>query len=345
MTKFNAIDLFSGCGGLSLGLEKSGFNILASVEIDKKVSETYSANHPTAEVFAEDIRKINAEIVFEKIGDKRIHLIAGCPPCQGFSKLTDKYKRFDERNNLPLEMARLVKEIKPDIVMMENVPGIAKKGKPILDKFIKILEEENYIVNWRILQAADFGVPQSRKRFVLIAGRGFEIKIPEGNPDKRKSLRQALKKNKKQAVTFEEAMKKGGPAKFNWNVVRNLEEISIRRLQAMGEGSGRTSLPEDLRPNCHKGSNKGFNNVYGRMTWDKISPTITSGCTSPSTGRFGHPSEDRTISVREAAMIQTFPLGYKFKTNQVGLACSMIGNAFPPKLAEILGKKCISHLN
>jgi len=345
LKEFNAIDLFAGGGGLSWGLMKAGFRILAAVEINKEISKTYIANHPDTHVFVEDIRNINKKRLKDIFGNKKIHLVAGCPPCQGFSKLNREDKLDLSRDFLPLEMARIILELKPEIVMMENVPGIVSKGREILNNFIQIIESEGYIVNWKVLQVADYGVPQSRKRFVLLAGRGFEIQIPDSKDKKRKTLRETLKNIKESPLTLKEANKKGGPTKFNWHIIRDLQEINIRRLRATEEGSNRSDLPEELRPNCHKKKNKGFGNFYGRMSWDKISPTITRGCTTLSMGRFGHPSEDRTISVREAAMIQTFPKNYKFNTASIGWASVTIGNAFPPKLAKLLGKECISYLN
>ena len=345
MKEFNAIDLFAGGGGLSLGLKKAGFNMILAVEINKEIAKTYSANHPETKLLIEDIRKINKDKLKEILGNRKIHLIAGCPPCQGFSQLTQKYKREDSRNLLPLEMARIIIELEPEIVMMENVPGIANRGKKILERFIRILENKGYIVNWKILQVADYGVPQSRRRFVLLAGKGFGIQIPESKNKRRKTLREALKGINKTPLTLSEANGRGGPAKFNWHVIRDMGEINIKRLEAIKEGSNRLDLPQKLRPRCHKKENKGFKNFYGRMAWNNVSPTITRGCTTLSMGRFGHPSENRTISVREAAIIQTFPKNYEIDTNFIGSASITVGNAFPPKLARLLGKACISYLN
>jgi len=348
MQKLNAIDLFSGCGGLSLGLKKAGFDVLAAVEIDKRISETYKANHPETYLFAEDIRNIKGSDIIQKIKKQRIHLVAGCPPCQGFSQLTEKYKKEDVRNSLPLEMARIIKEIKPDMVMLENVPGLSKKGKIIFNKFISQLEEEGYLINYGVLQIADYGVPQSRKRLVLLAGKGFKINLPEqthsnkGEQGFKKwvTLKKALEKIKNKPVSLSYALKHGGPAKYNWHVVRNIKKRTLKRLMALKEGDNRLELPVFIRPKCHKGKGKGFQNVYGRMEWNVVSPTITSGCTTLSMGRFGHPTENRTISIREAALIQTFPKNYKFCTNYMGLASLMIGNALPPKFVEAAANVC-----
>jgi len=307
-------------------------------------------NHSDTKVITKDVREVTGKEILEAMGLKKIDLVAGCPPCQGFSSLTSKYKKDDPRNDLVLEMARIIEELQPEMVMMENVSGITNRGKPILDEFVSRLESLGYVVNMGVLQMADYGVPQSRKRFVLLAGKGFCIEFPkktncrEGNA--KKNLKPWLKlediiRDMKKPITVSEAMKNGDPKKYNWHIVGDLQEISIKRLKALEAGKNRTSLPKELRPKCHKKSDKGFSNVYGRLSWDQVPPTITSGFTSPAMGRFGHPDEIRTISVREAAMIQSFPKYYKFETGFIKTACNLIGNALPPKFAEKAAKACL----
>jgi DNA (cytosine-5)-methyltransferase 1 len=349
--KLTAIDLFSGGGGLSLGLENAGFDVLLGIELNKEISKTYVANHPNAKLLTKDVRQVTGKEILRLVGRKKIDLIAGCPPCQGFSQLTEKWKRKDPRNDLALEMARLIVEIKPTMVMMENVPGIAKKGKPILDKFLAILKKEGYLTNMGVLQMADYGVPQSRRRFVLLAGKGFEIPLPKqthaSNPILKKGLKQWLPiskviRNMPRAVSLSYANENGGPEKFRWHIVRNLTKLSKKRLKAVKPGQNRSALPIGLRPDCHKEENNGFGNVYGRLRWNAPSVTITSGCTTPCMGRFGHPTNIRTISIREAALIQTFPKSYEFKTQFMDYACDIVGNALPPKFAEIAGESCVN---
>ena len=346
-----AIDLFCGGGGLTLGLKKAGFEVLAGVELNSKITKTYAANHKEVKLFEKDVRNLTGKEILEKIGVDKVDLIAGCPPCQGFSSLTSKYKREDPRNDLAIEMARIVEEIKPNMVMMENVPRIRFKGKPVLDDFISRIEKRGYVVNQGVLRMEDYGVPQARRRFVLLAGKGFKINLPEQTHSRRSdeknklkpwlTLRDAIGKMKA-PVTLSEANRKGNPKIFNWHVIRDLKEISIKRLKAMKAGESRRSLPKKLRPKCHSKSNKGFTNVYGRLSWNQVPPTITSGCTSPCMGRFGHPDETRTISVREAALIQTFPKNYVFDTEHIAVACDLLGNALPPKFAEKAAKACLN---
>lgn len=348
-----AVDLFCGAGGLTLGLKKAGFRVAVGVELKPEIARTYSFNHRKTKTLIKDIREVTGKEILELAGVKEIDLIAGCPPCQGFSQLTEKYKRYDSRNELVLEMARLIEEIKPKMVMMENVPGIATKGKSILDEFVRRLESMGYSVNMGTLQMADYGVPQSRRRFVLLAGKGFEIPLPQPTHRFKADERRKLKpwvalgeviKEMPQPVTLSYAKKNGGPERFNWHVVRDLREISIRRLKAIKEGQNRLALPKELRPRCHKTKKAGFRNVYGRLSWNNVSGTITSGCTTPCMGRFGHPTQDRTISIREAALIQTFPLNYRFKAKYMDTVCDLVGNALPPRFATIAGRNCLNAL-
>lgn len=343
-----AIDLFSGAGGLTVGLKRAGFRVIAAVEVDPNIARTYQKNHPEVKLIVKDIREVTGKEILRLTGLKKIDLVAGCPPCQGFSKLTDKHHRDDKRNQLIIEMGRIVQEIKPTVCMMENVPGLSNRGMPLLSAFEKEIKAIDYKINRGVLQMADYGVPQSRRRLVLLAGKGFEIPLPSPThsrvPEKKSKLKPWVKlkdilRYEIQPVTLSMANAKGGPEKFNWHVVRNLRPISLKRLRAIKPGASRLTLPKSLRPDCHKNS-KGFENVYARMTWDNIAPTMTSGCTTLSCGRFGHPQENRTISVREAALIQTFPRNYKLETDKIATACELVGNALPCKFAEVVSTQC-----
>lgn len=348
---YTAVDLFSGAGGLSVGLEKAGFDVVSAVEIYKPAVDTYRQNHQHTCVLESDIKQISGTDLLKLSPTGKIDLIAGCPPCQGFSTLTNKYKRRDPRNELALEMLRLILEVQPRLVMMENVPGLARKGKTIFDRFVKTLEENGYVVNFNVLQVADYGVPQMRKRLVLLAGKGFSVDIPEGNfsatggngKKKWQDLKSVIA-NAPIPVTLSKSMKLGGPRACKWNVVRDLSSINQERLKHALPGQGRRFLPKELRPKCHADCDEGFSNVYGRLSWDKPSVTITAGCTTLSKGRFGHPDALRTLSVREAALIQTFPPNYDFVTPYMEQACIMIGNALPCRFAKVLAQRCYDAL-
>jgi DNA (cytosine-5)-methyltransferase 1 len=347
-----AVDVFCGAGGLTLGLKQAGFHVVAGVEINKEYAKTYVANHPEVKVFTRDVREVEGKEILEATGLDSVDLLAGCPPCEGFSKLTDKYHRDDPRNDLVLEMARLIEEIKPKAVMMENVAGLATRGKPKLDQFVMKLTSLGYSVNYDVLQLANYGVPQSRRRLVLFAGMGFVILPPKQTRAYREDRAKGLKRwmwledflpNLGRPVTLSKAMKNGGPRKFNWHVVRDIEEMTKKRLRAVKTGRARDSLPKVLRPECHTDSSyDGFKNVYGRLSWKSTPPTITGGCTTFCKGRFGHPTQLRTISVREAALIQTFPRSYKFESDYIDMVCDLVGNAFPPKFAKLAALECLN---
>lgn len=352
--KLIAIDLFAGCGGLSKGLTDAGFDVRAAVEIDAVAAQTYRKNHPQTALIKRDICNVNASELKWLCSGEPIALLAGCAPCQGFCSLTAKNKKKDPRNKLVLQMAMLIRELKPTVVMMENVPGLEKRGRRIFRKFLAQLRAAGYWPRWRIIQMADYGVPQSRRRLVLFAGRGFEVSFPVAthakSPKKETKIKNWLTlrdviANQPWPVTMSKAQKNGGPKKFNWHVVRDLQPQVAARLQAAIPGKTWLSLKKSVRPKCHRGDYNGFTNVYGRMSWEQTPVTVTGGCTTACKGRFGHPNKKRTtISVREAALIQTFPRGYKFDTNYMEAVCDMIGNAVPPMFARVAGKHICKEL-
>lgn len=350
ITHATALDIFAGCGGLTVGLKRAGFKLLGAVEIDPAAFSTYKSNHPEVHALKQDIRTVTGKALMTLAGG-RVDLLAGCPPCQGFCSLRQAAKGRDPRNGLVRDMARLVAELRPRAIMMENIPGLVDRGKHLFGQVLRQLRALGYELEWGILQAADYGVPQFRRRLVLLGGRGFTIPLPLRTHDrfgrkdlpKWKTLRETID-GMGPPVTLREAVERGGPEFYNWHVVRNLTQRNITRLKKATPGASRAQLPRDLRPDCHKDSDEGFTNVYGRMRWDQVSVTITAGCTTPSKGRFGHPSEIRTISVREAARIQTFPDDYIFDSPYMDHVCSMIGNALPCDFAQMLARHTLKYL-
>jgi DNA (cytosine-5)-methyltransferase 1 len=338
--KLVAIDVFSGAGGLTVGLKRAGFRVAAAVEIEANAFATYKTNHPEVHAIRQDIRTVSGGYL-RRIAGAKIDLLAGCPPCQGFSSLTNPSAKRHPGNVLVLEMARLVREIRPRAIMMENVPGLATRGKRLFNRLLKTLDEMRYDYVWDVLQVADYGVPQNRRRLVLLAGKGISFELPTATHDrtgagglqKWKALRDVIS-GMGRPMLLDESVKLGGPQKFNWHVVRRLTPANLLRLRNSRPGGARAELPVKLRPKCHQDDDIGYNNVYGRMHWSQLPVTMTGGCTTLSKGRFGHPSQLRTISVREAARIQTFPDDYIFDTPYMEHVCSMIGNALPCDFAE-----------
>jgi DNA (cytosine-5)-methyltransferase 1 len=241
--------------------------------------------------------------------------------------------------------------------MLENVPRIKTRGKRLYREFLDVLDEEGYVVSdesARVLQVANYGVPQNRRRFVLLAGKGFSIPLPEPTHSRKGeatlspwlTLKDALDGfTDEEPPTLSEAQDEGGPREHKWHVVRDISEENRKRLEKAVPGASRKEIPSELRPSCHEDDDyEGFQNVYGRMTWNQTPVTITSGCTTPSKGRFGHPDEVRTLSVREAALIQTFPEDYEIDTPYMKYACQIVGNALPCDFAEVVSESCYEAL-
>lgn len=336
--KPTAIDIFSGCGGLTVGLKKAGFDVLAAIEIEPKARETYLINHPQVSLIGADVRKVTSEEIFRKLKLKagELDLLAGCPPCQGFSSMRRKNKPqivFDDRNALIDDFARLAYELRPKAIMMENVPALI--GFKKFKSFVINLKNLGYSVICEVLDVADYGVPQHRKRLVLSAAMGGEVE---------------LAKPRKQKKTVRNAIGKLADAGCSGDLLHDMpESIRADRVKKIiaaipKDGGSRHSLPKKLQLSCHKKTN-GFNDVYGRMKWDAPSPTITGGCTGPSRGRFLHPELNRVITLREAAVLQGFPKGYTFDINHGKESIAlMIGNALPPPFITAHAKKILETL-
>lgn len=331
MKKSIAIDLFSGCGGLTLGLKQAGFRVVGAVDNDNLSVATYKANHPEVFVWEKDISEVKTLTVKRKLGirKRKLDLLAGCPPCQGFSTmrtLNGSRVIIDPRNYLIEEFYRFVKDFMPKAVMLENVPGLAYDGR--FKAFLEQMSGLGYIGNYDVLNAADYGVPQRRRRLIYLAG--YKKKV-EFTP-----------KSKKQK-TIKDVIANLPPAGTSGDPIHDLPEKRTERILELikkipKNGGSRTDLPEEDQLECHKKCT-GFKDVYGRMTWDDVAPTLTSGCFNPSKGRFLHPEENRAITMREAALLQGFPRNYKFSAtdNKVAIAL-MIGNALPPPLIASHGK-------
>lgn len=318
-----AIDCFAGCGGMSQGFKQAGFKVIGAIEIDADAASVYELNHPTAHMWSQDIRTVTSDDILMQLGIDvgELDLLGGCPPCQGFSTLrTYNGGRLvrDSQNELIFEFQRLVLGLMPKRVMLENVPGLLENLR--LKKFRAALEGAGYEAIVDVLNVGEYGVPQRRRRLVLLASRVSSVAFAK--PSKKfRTVRDAI-------GTLPTAGKSGDPLH---DIPEKRSPCVTARIRLVpADGGSRTSLPTHLRLECHKNSD-GFKDVYGRMAWDELAPTITTGCFNPSKGRFLHPEEDRAITMREAALLQSFPKSYKFpaRLGKVKIA-TMIGNALPP---------------
>ena len=357
--KFKAIDLFCGAGGLSTGLKKSGFRLCLGVDIDEKALKTYKCNLKRTKVLKEDIKKVTGERITELTGINRRDnfLLAGCPPCQGFSSL-GKRDANDEKNELVYEYIRIINELEPSFILMENVPGMSTGvGKEIFKNVVKELEE-NYHVEYATLNAADFGVPQIRKRLVLHGIRNDVYDNLGLDKEKQKILPKSThskekKKGYRKWVTVRKAIFDlpilGAGESYDDGIIKNykarsLSETNIERLQEIRlHGGNREMISEELQLECHKKENVSYTDTYGIIDPDKPAPTITSGCTIISKGRYCHPTQNRGLSIREAARLQSFDDKFEFQGN-MGEMSLQIGNAVPPKLAQASGKVIINYM-
>lgn len=362
--KYEAIDIFSGCGGVSCGLSLAGFKVKAAVEIEKHAVDTYLNYGPLnkVNVLNEDICNLSGEEILKaaKIKKDDIYLFAGCPPCQNFSRQNplNKYKTDEDRKKLLFEFLRLIEEVLPPFILMENVPGIKSDyNNAILREFLERLKE-HYNVKENILNAADYGVPQLRKRFVLHAVRndiqkeleelGFSFDLPIATHDKNGNNGLKKWKTVREAISDLPAIKAGetyiDDGKIYNHKCAGLSDINLKRIKEIRKNGGsRKGLPNDLILDCHKKKDKngnafsGHGDVYGIMNPDKPAPTITGGCLCYSKGRYGHYSQDRALSIREAARLQTFPDDFVFG-NSLTDSALQIGNAVPIDLVRASGQ-------
>jgi len=341
MKKPTAIDLFCGAGGLTQGLKEAGFSVIAAVEFEPRAAGTYQANHPSCRLFECDIYDLEPRQVMKTLGLRKgaLDLLAGCPPCQGFSRMRNRnggrVVRDRPKKDLVLRFADFVEALLPRTVMMENVPGLETDWR--FTHLKSALRKLGYHISLsEVRDAQHFGVPQRRKRLILVASRVGELSFDTA-PEPRQTVRMTIG-----------SMKLAG---HSGDFLHDAPENRTPHVMAMirdipRNGGSRTDLPKARQLPCHKRTN-GFKDVYGRMSWDAVSPTITGGCFNPSKGRFLHPEEDRAITLREAALLQTFPKNYLFPgpLNKQEIAL-MIGNALPPRFichhARIIKKALIS---
>lgn len=339
--RIEAIDLFCGVGGLTKGLEKANIDVKAGFDLDEECEFPYEENND-AKFVKKDAKSLEKEDIEKYFSDQSKRLIAGCAPCQPFSPMSNSDTKKDSKWALLKEFAKIVEDIKPDYVTMENVPPVRRHD--VFKEFVERLEKAGYNVEYDTIYAPRYGVPQTRNRLILLASLDGSIELPEPkySEDEYPTVEETIGD-----MPELEAGERSDKDPLHWTA--GLSDKNKRRIRASEPGGTWEDWDDELKLACHKkDSGRTYTDVYGRMQWNKPSPTITTQSYAYGSGRFGHPEQDRAISLREAAMLQTFPKGYQFldpedddpSKTKIG---RMIGNAVPVELGRIVGNVFKSH--
>lgn len=326
-----AVDFFCGAGGLTRGLLDAGIKVVLGIDNDPTVKMTFEKNNEIP-FLCKNLRELEFQELESLIplSDQPL-LFVGCAPCQPFSKI-NRFQGNKHNEDLLLKFGEFIQYFKPSYVVSENVPQIAKKPK-VFNEFLSLLEKNDYKYDYDFIDVKDIGVPQARRRLVLVAAQKQEVQLPE-MPKIRKTVRDAI-------AHFPLLNNGQASEQYKNHSSMKLSPLNLKRIALTPtDGGDSRSWPKSLRLSCHKNSD-GYTDVYGRMYWDKPAPTLTTRCNSYSNGRFGHPEQDRAISLREAAALQSFPDDYEFFGSQTIIA-KHIGNAVPPLLGKFLGEYIIS---
>jgi len=340
------VDLFCGIGGLSYGFVSEGFDVIAGIDNDTSCKYSFETNN-NSKFISKDVNNISGKDIDELFGkEDRVKILVGCAPCQPFSSYSFRQKEKDDSKwKLLYEFARLIEETKPTIVSMENVPLLLHfKKAPVFSDFCDRLRRAGYFIDYREIFCPDYGIPQRRTRLVLIASLLGDIKII----DKTHSPENYV--TVKDVIADLPSVKAGETDKNDLlHRARALTPLNLKRIKATKEGGSWKDWPETLKLECHrKKSGKSYGSVYGRMKWTEPAPTMTTHCTGLGNGRFGHPEQDRAITLREAALFQTFPKDYSFidiaKAYNPSVISRQIGNAVPPQLGRVIALSIKEHL-
>lgn len=343
------VDLFCGIGGLTYGVRSAGIDVLAGFDIEAKSKFAYETNNPGARFIHKDVKDIKSgEISSLYPSDTDVKLLMGCAPCQPFSAYNrlpvDSPSRSSKMELLDYFGVQ-VKQTHPDVVSMENVPNLSRES--VFNNFVDVLTSLDYKVSWQIINTSAYGIPQSRRRLVLLASRFGDISLLKPTHES------------SEFVTVRDKIEDLPPVEAgqthpedNLHRARALTEINLQRIRASHPGGTWEDWPQSLLPAAYrKPSGQTYKSVYGRLEWDKLSSTITTQFIGYGSGRFGHPSQDRALSLREGALLQTFPRTYVFVPKQIGSnyhvqpIAVQIGNAVPPRLGKVIGQSIIDHVN
>ena len=346
VTNCSVVDLFCGVGALTHGFVLEGFDVAAGFDADGYCEHAYESNNRGARFIHERIEDVSAEDISVLYPEGHVKILVGCAPCQPYSRYTKKKEDKNEKWRLVPRFADLICGVDPEIVSMENVPDLVTlKGIDIYSAFVERLKEAGYYVTeYPKIYCPDYGIPQHRTRLVLFASKYGDVEIvpKTHSPSEYRTVRETIEDL--------EPLKAGQISeKDPLHRVPRLSELNLRRIRASVPGGTWRDWPEELVAECHKkGSGRGYSSVYGRMVWDEPSPTLTAQCYGFGNGRFGHPEQDRAISLREAALIQSFPEDYEFVAPEdpfyIKIVGRLVGNAVPVELGRVIAKSIGLHL-
>ncbi|MBP0001491.1 MAG: DNA cytosine methyltransferase [Cyanobacteria bacterium SID2] len=336
-----AVDLFCGAGGLTCGFEQAGLPVRAGYDIDPACEFPYKHNNQ-ARFIQKDIIEVSSSELEEHFSNSSVKVLVGCAPCQPFSTYARRYNQKTSKWQLLRDFARLIRECQPEIVSMENV--LQLKHHQVFQEFREIFSSLGYFVKTHEIDCLLYGVPQTRKRLVLLASKLGKLTLipPTHSPENYKTVRKTIE-YLKPLVAGESSQED------RLHKCSKLSDLNLRRIRASKPGGTWRDWDKELRAECHlKESGKTYPGVYGRMEWDRPSPTITTQCFGFGNGRFGHPQQDRAISLREAALLQTFPSSYEFVAPDREVLFStvgrLIGNAVPVRLAQVIAQSILNHV-
>lgn len=335
-----AVDLFCGIGGLTYGLQKAGIIVKAGIDLDDSCKFTYEINNKNIFI-NKSVKDLSGKELIQIYGDTKVKILVGCAPCQPFSQYQKNKKARSSHKDWGLlyEFLRLAACTSPDIISMENVPSL--KNEKVFNDFVNTLKNMGYYVTYKVHNAAEYEVPQRRLRLLLLASKFGKIDFNKPANNK-VTIREAIGDLKKISA--------GETNKIDpLHTCSSLSEINLKRIRQSKPNGTWQDWEEDILPSCYKKeSGKSYKSVYGRMSWDDVSPTLTTQFYNYGTGRFGHPEQDRAISLREGALLQSFPQNYIFFKNKNDISISKlarhIGNAVPPKLGQHIGLSIRNHL-
>lgn len=352
ITEFRVLDLFCGAGGLSWGLHKNPhFTTQVALDFDEQATITFKKNMPTTEVLVGDITDSNVkDRIIALAKERKVNMIVGGPPCQGYSMKGKKLGLSDPRNFLFREYLNLVEVLKPDVFVIENVKGLLISSNGwFKDEIVQSIQKLGYNVQFGLLNASDFGVPQSRERAIFICSKHNSISLPLPTVDKPTTVRDAISDlaylesgegdfemdySTPAQSDYQKLMRKNSKKLFN-HKASNHKEIAIEKLKLIPPEQGKECLPKELL------GNQKFKTTWGRLKWDYVSPTIDTRFDASSNGTNNHPFLNRAITPREAARIQSFDDEFIFYGSKVYVR-KQVGNAVPPLLAKAIADQIAS---